>query len=123
MSAILIGLIAAAAITAQADFIFDRVQPIIHLKTDSKVVLGVAEYDMNFAYTKPCMLSEGNIKNALASGETLNQERINALKSFIANCDVLEWLKEIEQLMALKLPKVNLDFMKKKIPSPYDEPE
>ena len=66
---LVITLAALAATMLASDFVFERVQPLIYLRAKNKVILGTAEYDINFAYANPCYLFEKNVKASLAPGD------------------------------------------------------
>ena len=90
----------------EAEVLFEKVKPVIWIKTKSVVNLGVTSYDINFAYTDPCSAFSKHITNNMA-GEKLSSDQENSLKAFANNCKalyILEWEKEVEQLLATKLP-------------------
>ncbi|CAA3033109.1 Hypothetical predicted protein, partial [Olea europaea subsp. europaea] len=92
----------------------------------SKVILGTAEYDINFAYTNPCGLFEKNIRNSLMEGETLTKDQNKSLIAFTANCQglyALEWEKEVGQLIHVKLPSIPDEYKEPKPAKPYIEPK
>lgn len=104
------------------EILFDRVKPIIWLKTKSTVSLGVTEYDINFAYTDPCTALGRNIKADLPTGQKLSEEELNNLKVFESNCKalyILEWSQEVKQLIDVRLPTHPVDHM---TPPKSDEP-
>ena len=72
-----------------ADIVFERVEPVVWLATKSKVNLGVANYDINFAYTDPCKVFGKYIENNLVPGENITTDQRNSLKSFETHCRAL----------------------------------
>jgi len=108
--------------TSIADIVFERVKPVVWLATKSKVSLGVANYDINFAYTDPCKVFGKYIENNLVPEENITADQRNSLKSFETHCRalyVLEWKKEIDQLLEVKLPNHPLEAP---VDRPYSEP-
>lgn len=108
-----------------SDYVFDRIQPLIYLRTQSKVSLGVSEYDLNFAYSNPCKIFEQNIRTHLPEGAELTKDQIESLKAFTTNCNglyELEWAKEIRQLLRVELPRFPSEYKKQPSPEPYREP-
>lgn len=103
----------------------DRIRPIIWLNTKSQVNLGIAEYDLHFAYTSPCPLFERNIRQGLRDNEDLKTDDKIQLEAFNANCKalyILEWQHEIQQLIDVKLPSIPIDYRPRESKEPYDEP-
>jgi len=108
--------------TSIADIVFERVKPVVWLATKSKVNLGVANYDINFAYTDPCKVFGKYIENNLVPGENITEDQRNSLRSFETHCRalyVLEWKKEVDQLLEVKLPNHPLEAP---VDRPYSEP-
>lgn len=107
----------------EAEVLFDKIKPIIWLKTKSLVSLGVTEYDIHFAYTNPCRLFEQNIRNNLKPDEELSSDDVASLKAYYQNCNALyltEWETEVEQLAAVRLPTHSKDIISKPT-EPYRE--
>jgi len=116
-------MIMAPIIILEADLVFERVKPVVWLATKSKVNLGIANYDINFAYTDPCRVSGKYIENNLSPGENITSDQRIALQSFETHCKalyVLEWKKEVDQLLEVKLPNHPVDAP---VDRPYSEPK
>lgn len=109
--------------TANAEVVFDKVKPIVWLKTETMVGLGVAEYDIHFAYTNPCKLFEQNVVNNLKQDQQLNEDDKAHLQAYYQNCNALyltEWETEVDQLVEVQLPTHATDVISKP-PEPYHE--
>ena len=108
--------------TTTADIVFERVEPVVWLAAKSKVNLGVANYDINFAHTDPCKVFGRYIENNSEPGENIFTDQRNLLKSFETHSRalyVLEWKKKIDQLLEVKLPNHPLEAP---VDRPYSEP-
>lgn len=122
---LIIALAMTSATLMTGDYVFDRIQPLIYLRSQSKVSLGVAEYDLNFAYANPCKIFEQNVKTHLPAGSELTKDQAESLRAFTTNCNglyELEWAKEIRQLLRVELPRFPSEFKSPPTPGPYREP-
>ena len=109
---------------AKGEILFDRVKPIIWLNTKSTVSTGMAYYDINFAYTSPCQLFERSVKAARENNSTLSKDELSNLAAYRTNCNalyIMEWNKEVEQLLSVNLPLYPTDH-RVGPEKPYKEP-
>lgn len=108
---------------SQAEILFNKIKPIIWLKTNSIVATGVTEYDINLATTSPCNLFRLNIMNHFTPGQQLSADDDANLRAYEASCEALyisQWLEEKKQLLAVNLPKYSHDILSKPV-EPYRE--
>jgi len=76
---------------------FEKVKPLIWLTTDYEVELGSAEYDIEFAWTPPCMLLEKAL-NTEAMNETYQRLVQENMPNFYLDCFNL-YVKEFKERM------------------------
>jgi len=119
---ILVIMTIAPMIMLEAKLVLDRVKPVVWLATKSKVNLGIANYDINFAYTDPCRVFGKYIQANLSPGENITSDQRIALQGFETHCKalyVLEWKKEVDQLLEVKLSNHPVEAP---VDRPYSEP-
>lgn len=107
-----------------SDILFDKVKPVIWLKHNSLVNLGVMEYNINFAYQSPCHLFEKHIRANLRPNTNLTTDDQVKLEAFNKSCTalyIIEWAHEVEQLLT-KINTSRLDHQYQELPrAPYRE--
>lgn len=113
---------------AGGQILFDKVKPIIWIKTKADVNLGVTEYDINYSYTSPCSLYERNIELDLRNNGNQTNPNVNLtniLNKFNVRCKalyVMEWQHEMDELLKLHgNNKITPDGISKPVPTPYQE--
>ena len=105
------------------EVLFDRVPPIIWLKSDKVLTEGTVEFNINFAYTHPCKVFEKNVRAGLLPDQKLAIDDEVKLTAFEKNCMslyILEWEQEVRQLLEVKLPNKQADLHIKPL-GPYKE--
>lgn len=99
-------------IVTNSELVFERIKPVLWLATDSRVSGGLLEYDINFAFTDPCKVYSKHIENNPPIYRDIDEDDKTIMKSFEDNCKALyhlEWIKEMDQLLAVDLPDHHLD--------------